>query len=81
MLTHDAFERNGLLEELAAGAPRLGRLLHGFAPLSLQLVERQDQLAQCVDEGQAYQQEAQKNEFEEGARVVHRSDRYNLRQL
>ena len=71
MLAHDALERHRLLEQLAARAPGLRRLLHRLAPLRLQLVERQDQLAQRVDERQAHQQEAQQDELEEGAGVVH----------
>ena len=35
MLPHDALERSRLLEELAARAPRLRRLLHRFAALRL----------------------------------------------
>ena len=53
ILADDALERHRLLEELTARAPGLRRLLHGFASLRLQLIERQDQLAQRVDERQA----------------------------
>ena len=81
MLPHDALERSRLLEQLAARAPRLRRLLHRLAPLRLQLVERQDQLAQRIEQRQAHQQEAQQDEFEEGTGVIHEGRRYNLRQL
>ena len=81
MLPHDALERSRLLEELPAGASRLGRLLHRLATLRLQLVERQDQLAQRVEQRQAHQQEAKQDEFEERTGVIHVSRRYNLRQL
>ena len=81
MLAHDALERPRLLEELPARAPRLRRLLHRFASLRLQLVERQDELAQRIEQRQAHQQEAEQDEFEEGTGVIHERRRYNLRQL
>ena len=81
MLPHDALERSRLLEQLPARASRLRRLLHRLATLRLQLVERQDQLAQRVEQRQAHQQEAQQDEFEERTGVIHVSRRYNLRQL
>ena len=81
VLAHDALERHRLLEQLTARSPGLRRLLHRLAPLRLQLVERQDQLAQRVDERQAHQEEAQQDEFEKGTGVVHEGGRYNLRQL
>jgi hypothetical protein len=81
MLPYDALERARLLEELPACPPRLRRLLHRLAALRLQLVERQDQFAQRVEQRQAHEQEAQQNEFEEGTGVIHERRRYNLRQL
>ena len=81
VLPHDALERPRLLEELPARAPRLGRLLHRLAPLRLQLIEREDELAQRVQQRQAHEQEAQQDEFEEGTGVIHGHRRYNLRQL
>ena len=48
VLADDALERSRLLEQLAARAPRLRGLLHGLAALRLQLIERQDQLAERV---------------------------------
>ena len=81
VLPHDALERSRLLEELPARAPRLRRLLHRLAALRLQLVERQDELAQRIEQRQAHQQEAQQDEFEEGTGVIHGRRRYNLRQL
>jgi hypothetical protein len=81
MLPHDAFERSRLLEQLAARATRLRGLLHGLAALRLQLIERQDELAERIEQRQAHQQEAQQDEFEEGPGVIHGRRRYNLRQL
>ena len=71
MLAHDALERSRLLEELAARSPRLRRLLHRFATLRLELVERKDELAQRIEQRQAYQQEAEQDELEEGTGVIH----------
>jgi hypothetical protein len=81
VLPHDALERSRLLEQLAAGASRLGGLLHGLPTLRLQLIERQDQLAQRVEQRQAHQKEAEQDEFEERTGVIHGSRRYNLGQL
>ena len=47
----------------------------------LQLIERQNQLAERIEQRQAHQQEAQEDEFEEGTGVIHGRRRYNLRQL
>ena len=71
MLPHEALERSRLLEQLAACAARLRRLLHRLAALRLQLVERKNQLAERVEQRQAHQQEAQQDEFEEGTGVIH----------
>ena len=81
MLPHDALERSRLLEQLAARAPRLRGLLHRLTALRLQLIEREDQLAQRIEQRQAHQQETQQDEFEEGTGVIHGRRRYNLRQL
>ena len=71
VLPDDALERPRLLEELAARASRLGRLLHRLATLRLQLIEREDELAQRVEQRQAHQQEAEQDELEEGTGVIH----------
>src|SRR6185437_12560526 len=81
ILADDPLERHRLLEKLTARAPGLRCLLHGFASLRLQLIERQNQLAERVDERQGHQQEAQQDELEERAGVIHETGRYNLRQL
>src|SRR6266536_1312802 len=80
-LSHYALQRDGLLEQLAARASGLRRLLHGLLSLQLQPIERKDQLRKRVDQRQADQQETQQNEFEKRARVIHGTGRYNLRQL
>ena len=68
-----------MLVELPARAPRLRRLLHRLLRLRLQPIERQDQFGERIDQRQAHQKEAQQNELEERARVVHAllAHRYN----
>src|SRR5207253_11358983 len=81
VLPHDALERHRLLEQLPARASRLRRLLHRLASLRLQLLEGQDELAERIEQRKAHQQEAEKDELQEGTRVIHGRRRYNLRQL
>ena len=71
MLAHDALERPRLLEELPARSSCLRRLLHRFAALRLELVEREDELAQGIKQREAHQQEAEQDELEEGTGVIH----------
>ena len=80
VLADDALERARLLEQLAARPTRLRSLLHGLLTLLLEPVEREDQLDERIDERKADEQEAQQDELEERARVIH-GGRYNLRQL
>ena len=71
MLARDALERRRLLVQQAARAPRLRGLQHFLPALRFEPVERQDQLGERVDERQADEQEAEQDELEERARVVH----------
>ena len=71
MLARDALERRRLLVQQPARAPRLRGLQHFLPSLRFEPVERKDQLGERVDERQADQQEAEQDELEERARVVH----------
>ena len=71
VLADDPLQRRRLLDELPAGAPGLRRLLHGLLALRLQLVERQDELRQRVDQRQADQQEPEQDELEKRSGVIH----------
>ncbi len=73
VLARDALERRRLLVQEPAGASCLRGLQHLLAALRLEPVERQDHLGERVNERQADEQEAEQDEFEERARVVHAS--------
>ena len=71
LLAREPLERGRLLEQQPARAPGLRRLQHLLAALRGEPVQRQDELAQRVEQRQAHEQEAQQDELEERARVIH----------
>ena len=71
LLARDALERRRLLVEQPARAAGLRRLQHFLASLRFEAIERQDQFGERVDERQADEQEAEQDELEERARVIH----------
>jgi hypothetical protein len=71
VLARNTLQCRRLLIQEAARPPCLGGLEHLLAPLRFEPVERQDQLGERVNERQADEQEAEQDELEEGARVVH----------
>ncbi len=71
LLPRQPLERGRLLEQQPAGSPGLRGLQHLLAAFGRQAVERIDQFAERIEQGQADEQEAQQDELEKGAWVIH----------